>query len=604
MARTPLAVVIAAVFAVALACGVGTASAATCDAVSSCTPGLTLSKSGPSYVNQGATATYTYTLSNPGADDIDQIVVADDKCAAMSAPSGDSGSDGILSPGETWTYTCSYAPSDAPGTAVENHATADGIAGGEVPVHADAYWTTQITALDVKKTVDLPTADPFDTLTYTITISNDGPSFFGYEGFLNDSGCDDAPQSNDPQTDGTWFSLQPGESVTYTCHHLFNPGPGEGQDSDPYVNQACADVSVIDTRQTYSASNDSQADLEVCDSASTSVAKHVVTGRVFEDMNADGVEQAGEPAMPGVVVYADLNGNGARDPGEPVSTSDAQGNYSLSVALGSTTIREEIPAGATCSFPSGCAQTVALPKNSPPTLLARATDPTGADFGNWLPASVSGTVVGDQNGNGVRDGGESGLGGILVYADLNGNGDLDQGEPSTTTAADGTYAIAGLKPGGYVIRHILIQDGRTCTAPASGCAYDLTLVSRAAESNKDFLDAPAPDQLVLPERIVPGVARLLGKTGCVRGGGFTAGIRGQSVLRMTLFVDGRAISSIALPKDGMTYRFRVNVARLRVGTHVLSLRVVFHRKSGTRSKTLRLTFQRCAASLRAPRFTG
>src|SRR3954454_7596263 len=148
---------------------------------------LQLSKSGPTYVNQGDSAEYTFSLSNPNGSDVTDVTVADDKCSPLSAPSGDNG-DGILKPGETWTYTCSYVPPGNPGDEIDNHATADGTMGGEAPVHADAYHTTWITGLHVNKTVDLPSADPFDELHYTITISNDGPQGFRYEGYLDDEG--------------------------------------------------------------------------------------------------------------------------------------------------------------------------------------------------------------------------------------------------------------------------------------------------------------------------------------------------------------------------------------------------------------------------------
>ena len=74
-------------------------------------------------------------------------------------------------------------------------------------------------------------------------------------------------------------------------------------------------------------------------------------------MNADGARQAGEPALPGIVVYADANNNGVRDEGQSFGTSDAQGNFSFEVGLGSSTIREDVPGGFTCSFPAGCAYT-------------------------------------------------------------------------------------------------------------------------------------------------------------------------------------------------------------------------------------------------------
>jgi hypothetical protein len=482
-----------------------------------------------------------------------------------------------------------------------NTVTANGTGEEYGPVSDTAsHWTT-LTALHVTKTVDLATADQYDELHYTITISNDGPEEFDYQGYLRDEGCTDL-QSDSQNTDGSWFSLAPGESATYTCHHNF--------DTDSYVNEACAEAWVYNRQAARVATSlQEQYDLTVCDSASTERAQHSVSGTIFEDMNADGARQDGEPPLAGVVVYADLNGNGVRDEGEPTSTSDGQGHYSVSVPLGQTTIREDVPNGFTCSFPSGCSYNVDLPKNSapePPPVLsrmtaARADDPTGKDFGDWRPASVTGTVIGDDNGNGARDSGEAGLAGIAVFADLDGNGILDQGEPSTTSAAGGTYALTGLKPGAYVIRHVLVQGGR-CTAP-SPCNYNLTLLSGGTEANKDFLDGHT-SQLVLGARLTAGFARMTGKTGCVGTQGFYARIRGNQMQRVVFVLDGRTVKTVNAPRSNRTYRYRVNVAKLRIGVHTVAAKVTFRAASRTKSKTIRLTFQRCARQLRAPAFTG
>jgi hypothetical protein len=566
---------------------------------------LMLTKTGPNFVNQGDNATYTFQLTNSSTtQDISNISISDDKCSPLSGPTGDDGNDGILSAdsGETWTYTCTYAPQDAPGTTVTDTANAT----GDPNQSAQATHQTTITALHITKTVDKPTADPFDDLNYTITVTNDGPDFFEYEGVVTDQNCQPVVPT-DPQVKGPFFDLTFGQSATFTCTHNYNPS----NDGNPFVNTACANADVFNNNLQSVTPEGVPSDLVVCASASTSLAQHFVTGQVFEDLNADGVKQGNEPAFPGIVIYADLNNNGVRDEGEPSSTSDGQGNYSVPVNLGTTTIREDVPSGVTCSFPTGCAYTVTLPQNSPPppppdfaarAYSALAANPTGKDFGDWRPASVSGTVVGDTNSNGVRDAGESGLGGVTVYADLNNNGAPDSGEPSTTSAADGSYTIAGLKPGGYVIRQVVPQL-RTCTAPTPNCNYDLTLISNQAETNKDFLDS-APAQLVAPAKVDSGRATLRGRTGCINGSGFPATVRGVSIQRAVFSLDGKVVKTVTRPKNNSTVTYRVNVTKLSIGRHRITVKVTFLAGSGTKSKTLRLSFQRCAKRLVAPQFTG
>src|SRR4051795_6834866 len=167
--RTPLACLSIVVALAVCALFAPVASAGTCvQGIDPCSPSMELYKYGPSYVNQGDSADYTFDLYNSGPYDISDITVTDDKCSPVSGPTGDDG-DGVLNPGEWWTYSCTYAPAGEPGDAVVNTASADGTALGEVPVHADSDpHTTWITDLSITKTVDLATADPHDELHYTI----------------------------------------------------------------------------------------------------------------------------------------------------------------------------------------------------------------------------------------------------------------------------------------------------------------------------------------------------------------------------------------------------------------------------------------------------
>ena len=81
---------------------------------------------------------------------------------------------------------------------------------------------------------------------------------------------------------------------------------------------------------------------------------------------------------------------------------------------------------------------------------------------------ISGSVYLDENANGKRDAGETGLPGYTVFVDLNNNGKLDTREPFATTAADGSYTIGSpLGQGNYVVRQIQ-QPGLTNTSPANG----------------------------------------------------------------------------------------------------------------------------------------
>ncbi|WP_452231405.1 hypothetical protein, partial [Lacinutrix sp. MEBiC02595] len=81
------------------------------------------------------------------------------------------------------------------------------------------------------------------------------------------------------------------------------------------------------------------------------------------------------------------------------------------------------------------------------TVPVNGTVAAGTD-GYTTAGSVTGTVYNDEDGDGTQNGTETGFTSpVTVFADLDGNGVLDAGEPTATTAADGTYTIEGVPAG-------------------------------------------------------------------------------------------------------------------------------------------------------------
>jgi len=74
----------------------------------------------------GGSVTYTYTVTNPGVVAMHDVSVADDKCASVSGPSGDTNGNKLLDPGESWVYTCQMNIQ----ASTRNIATARGSANG------------------------------------------------------------------------------------------------------------------------------------------------------------------------------------------------------------------------------------------------------------------------------------------------------------------------------------------------------------------------------------------------------------------------------------------------------------------------------------------
>src|SRR6185312_3045794 len=157
------------------------------------------------------------------------------------------------------------------------------------------------------------------------------------------------------------------------------------------------------------------------------------------------------------------------------------GEYTITgIKPGTFRIREVGQAGWTCSFPNAGAadadgQGVVTSSTCfyAETFTSGGAAKTARDFGNWTTSSASGMKFNDQDADGVKDSGEPGLGGWVVYVDYNNNGVKDAGEPFDTTSSAaltlGEYTITGIKPGTFRIREVG-QAGWTCSFPNAGAA--------------------------------------------------------------------------------------------------------------------------------------
>ena len=176
------------------------------------------------------------------------------------------------------------------------------------------------------------------------------------------------------------------------------------------------------------------------------------------DVNRDGVQDADEPALPGVTVtltYED--GSAVTDAsGNPVAavTTDANGKYSFENLLpGGYKVSFQAPAGfeATTSDAGTDRAADSNGATASVTLAQGQTDDT-IDFG-----AVGTGVIGDQlfvdvnqNGGGAPDAGDRPLAGVKVTLTWTGPGGITR-TYETTTDADGTYKFENLLPGDYKV---------------------------------------------------------------------------------------------------------------------------------------------------------
>jgi uncharacterized repeat protein (TIGR01451 family)/fimbrial isopeptide formation D2 family protein len=220
---------------------------------------------------------------------------------------------------------------------------------------------------------------------------------------------------------------------------------------------------------------------------------------VWLDLNADGVEDAGEPGIAGVdVTLTWFGGDGGAGGGDDVvftDTTDATGNY----------LFPNLPAGGytvvvdSASLPSGANQTfdsdgIGTPDASALTLAA-GEDNLVQDFGYSGGASVGDTIWWDLDGDSVQQAGEPGLAGIdvmLTFAGLDGIfGNGDDAAYATTTDSAGTYLFTELPPGSFrvVVDEGDLPPGMTQTADPDGGAdgqSTLSLVFGEADLAQDF----------------------------------------------------------------------------------------------------------------------
>jgi subtilisin-like proprotein convertase family protein len=149
-----------------------------------------------------------------------------------------------------------------------------------------------------------------------------------------------------------------------------------------------------------------------------------ISGQKFNDLNADGIKQAGEPGLAGWTIFLDTDNDGTLDTGETSTTTDTSGNYRFAnLSAGTYHVREVLQTGWLQSRPGG-------PDFRHTVTLANGQLVADRDFGNYRQGEIRGTVFEDLNANGTRDAGDPGQAGFTVYLDLNNNGVRDQGAPT------------------------------------------------------------------------------------------------------------------------------------------------------------------------------
>jgi Bacterial Ig domain len=116
--------------------------------------------------------------------------------------------------------------------------------------------------------------------------------------------------------------------------------------------------------------------------------------------------------------------------------------------------------------------------------------------------------------------------------------------------------------------------------------------------------SPSPQIQVSPARVTPGSAKLTGPKGCPDTNAVAATVSGKKISKVTFYVDGRKVKTLTKPNKGGKWALTVNMRQIAYGSHRVQAKVEFTKSSGTKTKTLRLSFNRCGANSVRPQFTG
>jgi hypothetical protein len=202
-----------------------------------------------------------------------------------------------------------------------------------------------------------------------------------------------------------------------------------------------------------------------------------LNGTTFNDINFNGIFDAGDVALPGVTVFLDSNGNGLPDSAEKIAATDVNGIYSFpNLAAGSYLVGSTVAPGLTRTSPvsavtlTGAADIATFNIANTAVVINNPIVPS-------LTGNINGAVFVDNNLLGLYNYAYDDKGNVIanpngfspqtqvydplvdatlprvpVYIDLNNDGFLNANEPRTLSNEAGFYNFNALPAGSYLLR--------------------------------------------------------------------------------------------------------------------------------------------------------
>ncbi len=294
-------------------------------------------------------------------------------------------------------------------------------------------------SIEIEKSPDTQDVLAGDDVTFTIKVTNTG------DVDLTDVVVTDPTA---PDCDRTFATLAAQASEEYTCVIT-----GVVKD---FVNTA-----MVTAKDPLGNTVDDKDDATV-----NVITRNTLGDLVFEDLNANGVQDTDEPGIAGIVVkLLDADGTELES-----TTTDADGNYQFTQLAPGTYIVEFMVPDAYTITAQDAGDDDTKDSDADPTTGRTATitltegdDNQTVDAGVYKPASLGDIVFLDSNGNGIQDADEAGVAGVTVKLLDDQGTELD----SQTTDENGAYDFTDLKPGSYIVEFVTTAD-QTLTTKDTG----------------------------------------------------------------------------------------------------------------------------------------
>lgn len=208
-------------------------------------------------------------------------------------------------------------------------------------------------------------------------------------------------------------------------------------------------------------------------------------GKVFEDMNNNGIMDEDEPGVAGVTIFLTGKKTGA----EYSLTTDDTGIYLFErLADDNYTITASIPDGmlyARYSTTGGDLRSIFSGSTlSRQFYVKNAEQVRDKNIGVVQNGSIRGAAFLDENYNGIYDEGEPGYAGVTVEAIKISN---SESLGKTVTAEDGSFTLENLRGGDYRLRAVLPNDGAIFTVVAEGTADQVNLFEQRSTRRENTI---------------------------------------------------------------------------------------------------------------------